>query len=73
MPHQPSANASSATSERIFDLNLPEVEPGNEPLPHPEPSYELQWRHARFLIKSQPTDFWDRRLELMNPEPFVLD
>ena len=73
MPRHPSENVSSGTLGSILDLNLPAVRPGQEPLTHPEPSYELQMSHARFLIASQGEGFWDRRLERMNPEPFVLD
>jgi hypothetical protein len=68
MPPTPSENASAATSRSLYDLDLPVVREGEEPLPLEEPSYEFMLAHARFLLNSglasrcQP-----------NPEPFVLD
>ncbi len=56
----------------MFDLALPVVREGEEPLPAPEPTYAAQMRHARFLLRAQPPDFYDRRLAAMNPQPFQL-
>ena len=56
----------------MFDLDLPVVREGEEPLATPEPTYAAQMRHARFLLRSQPPDFYARRLEAMNPERFTL-
>lgn len=56
----------------MFDLNLPAVRDGEEPLATPEPTYAAQMRHARFLLRSQPPDFYDRRREAMNPARFSL-
>jgi len=67
MPHQPSGNASSETSDSLFDLNLPVVGEGEGPLPAPPPSYQTMLAHAAFLrrnglaTRSKP-----------NPEPFVM-
>ncbi len=54
----------------MFDLALPIVRDGEEPLPSPEPSYAAQMRHARFLLRAQPPGFYQERLEAMNPERF---
>jgi hypothetical protein len=56
----------------MFDLALPVVREGEEPLPTSEPSYAAQMRHARFLQRSQPPDFYTRRLEAMNPARFTI-
>ena len=72
MPQRVSENDSSTTLAEIFELNLPVVQPGEEPLPTPRPSYEAQMRHAQFLLRAQPAGFHARRLAAMNPEPFHL-
>lgn len=59
-------------SDSLYDLNLPEVLPGEEPLPCPPPSYELMLAHARFLMKSGLANP-DAPERQPNPEPFVLD
>ncbi len=56
----------------MFDLALPVVREDEEPLPTPEPTYAAQMRHARFLLRAQAADFYDRRLAAMNPAPFRL-
>jgi hypothetical protein len=56
----------------MFDLALPVVREGEEPLPTPDPTYAAQMRHARFLLRSQPPDFYARRLEAMNPARFTI-
>jgi hypothetical protein len=56
----------------LFDLNLPEIGPGDEPLPAPAPGWKEQFAHAEFLLSCQPPDFHEKRLARMNPEPFVL-
>lgn len=68
----PSKNVCSGISGSIYDLNLPEVRPGEEPRSCPQPSFELTLSHARFLIKSglAHPSIPDRK---PNPEPFVLD
>ena len=38
MPQRPSGNGSSVTSSEMFDLALPVVREGEEPLPTPEPT-----------------------------------
>ncbi len=48
-----SETASAETSKSLFDLNLPEVGPGEGPEPLPEPSYELAREHALFLLRSR--------------------
>ena len=54
MPPPPSAADSSRTSKATandwLELHLPEVTPGQEPLPHREPSFEAQLAHARLLL-----------------------
>ena len=72
MPRPASKNDSSTISHEIFDLNLPIVHPGEEPLPSPQPSYDMQMQHARFLLRAQPRDFYARRLAAMNPARFRL-
>jgi hypothetical protein len=72
MPQRASKNDSSATSKTLFELDLPVVGTKDAPLPHPEPSFELQMQHAEFVLRSQPPDFYEKRLAAMNPEPFVL-
>ena len=72
MPQRPSGNDSSVTSSEMFDLALPVVREGEEPLPTADPTYAAQMRHARFLLRSQPPDFYARRLEAMNPERFTI-
>jgi hypothetical protein len=56
----------------LFELNLPQIAPGEEPLPAPTPSWEEQFAHAEFLLSCQPSGFHEQRLARMNPEPFVL-
>ena len=56
----------------MFDLDLPVVREGEEPLPTPAATYVAQMRHAQFLLRSQPPDFYARRLEGMNPARFSL-
>ncbi len=72
MPHPASENDSSVISDDLFDLDLPEIKDGEGPLACPAPSFDLQMRHARFLLSTQPADFYEKRLASMNPEPFVL-
>jgi hypothetical protein len=72
MPQNPSANACSPISNDLFDLNLPEIGPGDEPLPAPAPGWKEQFAHAEFLLSCQPPDFHEKRLARMNPEPFVM-
>jgi len=72
MPHLASKSASSATSGDPFDLNLPEIGEGEGPLGHPEPTFEEQIAHARFLLTTIPPDFYERRRGSMNSEPFRL-
>ena len=72
MPHPASEIASSATSINLFDLNLPEVEKGEAPLRHSEPTFDEQIAHAMFLLVSCPPDYYEQRLSRMNPEPFHL-
>jgi hypothetical protein len=50
MPHQASENDSSATSSDLFDLNLPEIGPGEGPIDHPEPTFDEQIAHAKMLL-----------------------
>lgn len=50
MPHPASKNDSSATSADLFDLNLPEIGPGEGPLAHPEPTFAEQIAHATMLL-----------------------
>lgn len=69
MEAQPFKIASDGTSKSLFDLNLPEVAPGEEPLSLPEPSYELAREHALFLLRSGGNN----HRPLPNPEPFVMD
>ena len=53
MPHPASENDSSATSSDLFDLNLPEIGPGEGPLDHPEPTFDEQIEHAKMLLAWQ--------------------
>lgn len=71
MPPKASVNACSATFDDMFDLNLPEIKEGEEPLPSPKPGWEEQFAHAEFLLSCQSPDFHEKRLTRMNPEPFV--
>jgi hypothetical protein len=57
----------------LFDLDLPGVGPGEEPIELSPPSFKAMMDHARFLLASQPADFFEERLAAMNPEPFRLD
>ncbi len=52
-----------------LELNLPEVEPGEAPLPHREPSFEAVMAHARMLLS------WRRQAHEVpkNPERFKMD
>jgi len=43
----------------LYDLNLPEVPPGQEPLPSPPATLEAIFAHARLLLKNLPPDFWE--------------
>ena len=72
MPQKASANASPTISNGLFELNLPEIAPGEEPLPSPTPGWEEQFAHAEFLLSCQPSGFHEQRLARMNPEPFAL-
>lgn len=75
MPPRPSKSDCSATSPPpgdLHDLNLPEVLPGEEPLPSPPATPEALFAHARLLLKNLPPDFWEKRQADKNPEPFVL-
>jgi hypothetical protein len=56
----------------LYDLNLPKVPPGQEPLPSPPATLEAIFAHARLLLKNLPPDFWEKRREQMNPEPFEM-
>jgi hypothetical protein len=55
--------------ENIYDLNLPEVKPGEEPLPSRAPSYKRMMAHAKILIRMGRPSAEERRA-MMNPEPF---
>jgi len=69
MAQTPSASASGVTSDNIYDLDLPIVREGEEPLPHDEPSYELMRAHALWLLRAQsPLP----QSPAPNPKPFVL-
>lgn len=71
MEAQPFKTAPDGTSKSLFDLNLPEVAPGEGPVALPEPSCELMLEHARFLLHvRQRTDAPANQAP--NPEPFVL-
>ncbi len=50
MPHPASKNDSSAILEDLFDLNLPEIGPGEGPIGHPEPTFDEQIAHAKMLL-----------------------
>lgn len=73
MPPKPSATNGSGTSKTTgndwLELDLPEVKPGEEPLPHREPSFETMMAHARILLP------WWREMPLApkNTEPFRRD
>jgi len=67
-----SASASGEMSKNLFDLNLPEVGPGEGPKPLSQPSYELAREHALFLLRSR-TGAEARKNQTPCPEPFVLD
>jgi hypothetical protein len=69
MAQTPSAKDSDATSDSLYDLNLPVVREGEEPLPLEEPSYELMRAHALWLLRTQKPPLEPSR---PNPEPFVL-
>ncbi|MBI4027670.1 MAG: hypothetical protein HY360_21970 [Verrucomicrobia bacterium] len=50
-------------------MNLPEVKPGAEPLPHREPSFETMLAHARLLLP-----WWRQAPEVpKNTELFHMD
>ena len=51
MPHPASKNDSSAISDDLFDLNLPEVGPGEGPISHPDPTFDEQIAHAKMLLE----------------------
>lgn len=70
MDQTPSANSSAATSGSIYDLDLPVVREGEEPLPLEEPSYELQRAHALWLLRATTPP---HPPSIPNPEPFTLD
>lgn len=76
MPHLLSKKDSYETSPdfagSLFDLNLPLVEEGNEPLSPGNLSWEAQMAHARFLIATKTPEYWERRSAMMHAEPFVL-
>ncbi len=73
MPPNPSATDSFTTSKKVesdwLDLNLPEVKPGEEPLPHREPSFEAIMSHAHMLLP------WWRQTPPIpkNSEPFRME
>ena len=73
MPRKPSATnfskTSKATGNDWLELNLPEVKPGEEPLPHREPSFEAMMAHARMLLS------WGRQAPEVpkNPKRFQMD
>lgn len=54
-----------------FDLNLPEVQPGQEPLPLIRPTYEQTKAHAMALIRAG----WDdlRHRPPPNSTPFQME
>lgn len=75
MPHPPSEPDSSGTpgkfsKEELFDLNLPEVRPGEEPLPSEGFTYEAQMAHARFLLSTKSEAYFEEREKLRQTEPF---
>jgi hypothetical protein len=66
MPRPASENDSSATSSDLFDLNLPEIGPGEGPLDHPEPTFDEQIAHAKMLLawkNGHPNDHPPRQTE----------
>ena len=66
MPRSASKSDSSATSNDLFDLNLPEVGPGEGPIGHPEPTFEEQMAHAQMLLawrNGRPADHPPRQTE----------
>ncbi len=72
MPQTAYENDCSPISNDLFDLDLPVIGPGEEPLPSPKANFLEQMAHAHFLLSCQPTDFFKKRLAQMNPEPFVM-
>ena len=56
----------------LFDLNLPEIKPGEEPLPHGEPHPEALANHIRLLLRSRRKLSAEERAAAKNPEPFQL-
>ncbi len=69
MAPTPSESGSHATSDSLYDLGLPVVREGEEPLPLEEPSYELMRAHAWWLLHTQSPP---PEQPTPNPEPFVL-
>ncbi len=60
-------------SDSVYDLNLPLVREGEEPLPLDSPTEEAQFAHARFLASGKSAEFWEERRARMNPKPFRFD
>ncbi len=66
-----SKSSSSRTSDGDkYDLNLPEIGPGEEPLPHCPPNSEALANHIRLLLRSRPKLSVEERAARKNPEPF---
>ena len=63
-------SSSNAISGSLYDLDLPVVREGEEPLPLEEPSYELMRAHALWLLRATSPR---PETSAPNPEPFVLD
>lgn len=58
------------SSGDIYDLNLPELKPGEKLLPSPTPSHEQMMEHATMIIRMFGRPSAAERAKLMNPEPF---
>ena len=66
-------NSLEATGESgRFDLNLPVVEPGEEPLPHREPHPAALAHHIDLLLRSRRRRSPEERAKEKNPEPFQM-
>ena len=63
---------SPATEADRFDLNLPVIGPGEEPLPHRQPHPAALANHIRALLRSRRKLSAEERAADKNPEPFRL-
>lgn len=68
---KPDTEISLGGKESLWDLNLPEVHPGEEPLPSAGFTDDARLKHAQFLLSIQSIEAAQAREQSRNLEPFI--